>query len=375
MTQLTSPCEKHLARTIDRLLEEHYDIGRLTGVTEILGGYCNRSYAVQVMRKGRQRRYFLRLYNPDIQIKEIIFEHALINHLISNGFDLAAAIIPCRNGETMVAARPLESHRADLALWALFDFLEGENTYSWTHTDLSDKAVASAADVLARLHHCAYGFEAPPGAERNQPRIMAFIPTFEKCFSKFLHQAGQRQCDSLFRNHFKAICASLQDAVSYTNRFQGMPAMPVHCDYHPGNLKYRNQEVVGIFDFDWSKIDYRLFDLALGLYYFTAVWDGPECGLRRDIFERFLGIYNQACRTYDHIAPLSEQETHNLVPMLSVANLYVLNWDLVDFYTMAEPSDDEYIVYFEHEIDSMHWINAHASMLEKWVSQSTQNAL
>ena len=60
-----------------------------------------------------------------------------------------------------------------------------------------------------------------------------------------------------------------------------MPHCAIHCDFHPGNLKYENNRVVGIFDFDWSKIDLRLFDLRM------AVDDlGCRPGGRRVCFRR-----------------------------------------------------------------------------------------
>ena len=39
----------------------------------------------------------------------------------------------------------------------------------------------------------------------------------------------------------------------------------MHCDYHPGNLKWVDEQGVGLFDFDWSKLDYRVFDIARGV--------------------------------------------------------------------------------------------------------------
>jgi homoserine kinase type II len=360
----------HLTETIRRLMEQNYDLGRLTRVREIVGGYCNKSYAVWMAADDRPRRYFLRLYNPNVIEKEILFEHALLNHLRSNGFTLAAAIVPCRSGATVLPTPPPENHQAQKALWALFEFLEGEDKYSWTHTELTDKEFISAAEVLAHLHHCGHGFEKPPGADRVQPQIMEFIPTFKKTFSAFWEQAGDRRCDRLFQKHFESICKALDHAASLDSKFQGMPKIPIHCDYHPGNLKYHDEKCVGIFDFDWSKIDYRLFDVALGLVYFTSIWDDRKTGLRAAKFSLFLRTYDQACRRLAFIDPLSKQEQKYLVSMLAIANLYVLNWDLVDFYQTSEPDDDEYYTFVDHNISLIHWIAAHGGELERRVSNS-----
>jgi homoserine kinase type II len=157
---------------------------------------------------------------------------------------------------------------------------------------------------------------------------------------------------------------ALDLAASLDAKFQGMQKIPIHCDYHPGNLKYRDEKCVGIFDFDWSKIDYRLFDVALGLVYFTSIWDEQAAGLRLDKFSLFLRSYNEACLRFTDITPLTEQEQRHLVHMLSIANLYVLNWDLVDFYNTSEPDDDTYYRFFDHKIELMHWIASHKDDLE-----------
>lgn len=355
---------ERLTETIRGLMEENYDLGEVKRVKNILGGYCNKSYALWMSANGRTHRYFLRLYQPKAIEGEILFEHALVNHLRSNGFTLAAAIVPCRNGATVVHTPAPENHRGSIALWALFEFLDGEDKYSWTDTDLTDKEFISAADVLAHLHHCGHGFKKPSKADRIQPQIMACIPTFKKAFSAFWERAGDRRCDRLFKNNFESICKALDDAASLDVKFQGMQKIPIHCDYHPGNMKYRDEKCVGIFDFDWSKIDYRLFDVALGLVYFTSIWDDQAAGLRPDKFALFLRSYNDACRRFANINPLTEREQRYLVPMLSIANLYVLNWDLVDFYNAFEPDDDEFYRFFDHNIGLMHWIASYKDDLE-----------
>ena len=365
----SKPTRDDLNDTIRKIVESEYDLGHVSRIKEILGGYCNKGYAVWLQTGSQEDKYFLRLYNPNIDEKEIQFEHALLVHLYANGFDLAANIIPCRNKRTLVETPAPKDHPGEKALWTLFEFLDGEDKYTWTQTNLSDKEFMSAAEILAHLHHCGNGFEKPAGADRVQLAIMPFIGTFKTTFTEFLQKAKRRRCDRLFQTNFKNICGALDDAVSYGEAFSGMPQIPIHCDYHPGNLKYRDEKGVGLFDFDWSKIDYRLFDLALGLVYFTSIWDAGLQGLRAEKFSLFLKAYDSACRRLDHIQILSHQEKQNLVPMLGIANLYVLNWDLVDFYGLSQPDDDEYYTYIDHNIGLMHWISANTDTLHTWVTE------
>jgi len=359
-----------LTKIIRRLLEENYDLGKLTRAKEILGGYYNKSYAVWMSMHGHTHRYFLRLYNPKTIKNEILFEHALLNHLRSKGFTLAAAIVPCRNHATVVYTSPPGNHRGERAFWALFEFLEGEDKYSWTYTGLTDKEFISAAEIFAHLHNCGPDFKKPPGVDRAQPKIMEFMPTFKKTFAAFLEQADDRLCDRLFKDNFVPIYRALDYAGSFDVKFEGMPEIPIHCDYHPGNLKFRDEKGVGVFDFDWSKIDYRLFDVALGLVYFTSIWDDQATGLRPGQFNIFLSAYNEVCHRLNCISPLTKQEQRYLVPMLSIANLYVLNWDLVDFYNAPEPDDDENYMFIDHNIGLMHWIAYNENELELWVKNS-----
>ena len=126
-------------------MEENYDLGKVTRIKEVAGGYCNKSYALWMS---------INAHTP-----------------------------------------PPEDHRVPRAFWALFEFLKGDDKYSWTQTNLTDKEFSSAAEILAHLHHCGHGFQKPPGADRAQPRIMQFLPTFKKRFAAFLKKTdGNSNC-------------------------------------------------------------------------------------------------------------------------------------------------------------------------------------
>ena len=80
-----------LTAQIQRIMEAQYDLGTLTRIKEIFGGFCNKSYAVWMSREDTHQKLFLRLYNPGVVESEIRFEHALVSHLRREGFELAAA--------------------------------------------------------------------------------------------------------------------------------------------------------------------------------------------------------------------------------------------------------------------------------------------
>ena len=53
-----------LTAQIQRIMETHYDLGKLIRIKEIFGGFCNKSYAVWISREDTDKKLFLRLYNP-----------------------------------------------------------------------------------------------------------------------------------------------------------------------------------------------------------------------------------------------------------------------------------------------------------------------
>ena len=148
-----------------------------------------------------------------------------------------------------------------------------------------------------------------------------------------------------------------------------MPRVPVHCDYHPGNLKWVDEQGVGLFDFDWSKLDYRLFDVAQGIAYFCSSWEGPDDGeVRLDKAAIFLRAYQDEAARFDVPGPLGAEELALLPRMVANANLYILNWDLMAYY--EDPSVDvvEYLTYLGHQVHFMEFIEDHQHELAQIAS-------
>lgn len=342
---------------INEILKEHYDLGVLLNSEELFDGYVNRSFVIQVDRNGEQLKYLVRQYNPAIDEKEIRFEHALINHLRANGVTMVAGVIPKRDGSTYFKETIHAEGETTTAFWAIFEFLKGEDRYTWTDTSVTPEEMTSASRVLARLHDAGRDFVKPRGADRAQPKIMNLLPTIPKIYDEYINRAGNTQCDHLFLENVDNILRIIGKAIIPESELERMPQLPVHCDYHQGNLKYEDSRVIGVFDFDWSKIDVRLFDLALAIVYFCASWEGDNAGsLRLNACKLFLRNYNEACKISGGLTPLTEIETKYLPTMIAAANLFVLHWSIVDFYTKQNPDDDEYLIYMNHNIKLMVWI-------------------
>ena len=217
--------------------------------------------------------------------------------------------------------------------------------------------------MLAQFHALAHDFD-PGDLAREQPPIVDFVRRFPDIFAAYAAQSRGTEFDQFYLEKLPAIQEAVRLGIAMEDDLRGMPRVPVHCDYHPGNLKWVDEQGVGLFDFDWSKLDYRLFDVAQGIVYFCSSWEGPDDGeVRLDKAAIFLRAYQDEAARFAVPGPLGAEELALLPRMVANANLYILNWDLMAYY--EDPSADvvEYLIYLGHQVHFMEYIEAHQDEL------------
>ncbi len=352
-----------LTRQIEEIVDDDYDLGRVVRAERIFGGYVNASFAVWTRTGSGEHRYFVRKYNRAITEREVRFEHALLTHLADHGFDLVSTVFPNRHGGTFVAREEVVDGAPVTVFFGVFRLLEGQDKYTWVKNRLTDKEYDSAARVLAQFHHSAFAFD-PGDLAREQPPIMEFVPTLAGTFKECAAQSDGTAFDDFFLGKLPAILDVIAKGVEVESQLGGLPVTPVHCDYHPGNQKWVDEQVAGLFDFDWSKLDYRVFDVALAVVYFCSSWEGPDQGeLRRDKAAVFVRAYQDEAARWANPGPMSARELAVLPRMIANANLFVLNWDVTYYYADADPDVDEYMVYLTENVTLMESIEDHIDEL------------
>lgn len=348
-----------LTRQIEEIVNDDYDLGRVVRAERIFGGYVNASFAVWTRTESGEHKYFVRKYNRAITEREVRFEHALLTHLADRGFHLASTVFPNRHGETFVTREEVVDGAPVTVFFGVFRMLEGEDKYTWVKNRLTDKEFDSGARVLAQFHHSAFDFD-PGDLAREQPPIMEFVPTLAGTFKECAAQATGTAFDDHFVGKLAAILDVIAKGVDVESQLTGLPVTPVHCDYHPGNLKWVDEHGVGLFDFDWSKLDYRVFDVAQGVVYFCSSWEGPDRGeLRLDKATIFVRAYQDEAARWSDPGPMSAGELAVLPRMIANANLFILNWDVTFYYADADPDVDEYMVYLTENVALMESIEDH----------------
>ena len=355
---------------ISDILSE-FDLGKLVDLERNYRGYLNISYSIKTIKHGKQSDYFLRRYRIGTKPGDIEFEHTVVNHLIEKNFNLVAKVYPTKDGSTYCTKFP-DSDQEQPIFYAIFEFLQGDDKYTWVDPHCSSREVENAATTLALFHRVIA--DIIPEGRKIEPRIIDLLPQITYKLDNFQPKKIPSEFDEcLTKNLLKILSNSVAtlDALKMVDE-SDWPSIVIHCDYHPGNLKFSGEEIVGLFDFDWSKIDLRCFDVALAGWYFFTSWHGEQDGaIRLTEFRNFLNIYQKTFQDQSVLKPMNDVELVQLPWLISAANLYVLNWTVGD-YSSKEVDPDEYLKYLQHSINFIHWFELEGQNLLSELTDSLQ---
>ncbi len=365
-----------MASHVREIISENYEIGDLKKMKKLDRGYVNTSYEIETVRNDKENRYFLRKYKKGIREEEIKFEHSIINHLVKKNFGIVAPLVYTKDGRTYTeqCQGSSDGEKGEVAFISVFEFLPGEDRYTWDNPACTDEELRNGAAVLAQYHDTV--FDLNPEGRRYEPRIIDLLPLMAENIRNYAKKGGKTKFDAYFLENLHSILSAI-DRVARSideREYEEMVHLAIHCDYHPGNLKFQNGEVTGLFDFDWSKIDARCFDVALAITYFCTTWEGKEDGdLQLDKTAAFLQTYQKGLDPCRGVGPLGELELRFLPHMIGASNMYVLNWDLDNFYS-KKVNAYEYLLYLQHNVKLMSWLEKreNRAQLEKAIAESTR---
>ena len=197
--------ETNAASRLKEIISEHYEIGELIDYEQLHLGYVNISYIIETVINGKKNKYFLRRYKEGIREEEVEFEHSVINHLIKKNFDLVARVINTRDGKTYI--KQFEGGGEDV-FYAVFDFLSGEDKYTWVNPACSDEELKNAASVLAQFHNAA--FDLDPEGKRYKPKIIDLLPIIAENVEKCAKKAGKTEFDAYLLENLSLILETIE---------------------------------------------------------------------------------------------------------------------------------------------------------------------
>lgn len=258
------------AETLAELIAS-YDVGALVSAKGIAEGVSNSNWMIETAgRDGRGARFILTLYERRIDIDELPFFLALLDHLAARGCAVPAII----HDRTGAGLREVEGKAA-----ALIEFLPGVSPSSPTPEQA--RAVGAA---LAQVHLAALDF-----ALTRRDRL-----------------GPQTNCATLAGcgPALAAIDPALPEAIGWAEQVvarwpENLPRSIIHSDLFPDNVLMLGDRVTGLIDFYFACDGLMAYDLAVT----HAAWSFDKTGAE---FSSAIG--SALIEGYESVRPLESEE-------------------------------------------------------------------
>ncbi|MBA4047353.1 MAG: homoserine kinase [Sphingomonas sp.] len=210
-----------------------FDVGELVSAKGIAEGVENSNYLVDTTGG----RFFLTLYEKRVDVGDLPYFMALLDHLDAKGLPVPPAIKDRTGIEILeLAGRPT----------CLIKYLSGVSPSHPTPQQAQAVGVA-----LGRMHRAVADFEP---IRANSMGVESWRPLFERCGAD-LDQIRPGLYDETAR---------LVDQVLKNWPVQGaLPRCAIHADLFPDNVLMRGDKVTGLIDFYFACTDFRAYDLAV----------------------------------------------------------------------------------------------------------------
>ena len=120
---------------------------------------------------------------------------------------------------------------------------------------------------------------------------------------------------------------------------KNIPKQIGHYDWHPHNLIFRDQKVVGILDFDLARYSYRALDIGLAMHKFSRVF-GAKTQNKLDDGNDILSRCKTYLSAYQEISKISNQELSSMIGLLYSEIRSKIQYILEKHYIHSDESSD-----------------------------------
>ena len=358
--------QEYIFKSNRNILSAHYDIGQLIRQERIYRGYINESYRIEMLRDGQKSLYLMRRYRKGTREENVRFEHALLHELQIRRFKFSPRIIPTKDGTGYVKIGRQLKNQAPKNYTAVFSFLHGNDKYGWDAPLCTDEELKSSAKILSLYHNTIYNWKGI-GCWRKMNNFDA-INLMATKWKVYARNTAKSPFHDYYLEQFDVL-VNMINIVPPQKIYHALPRLAVHGDYHPGNLMFKSGKVTGVFDFGWSKIDARCFDVGLAIMYFCTTWENINDGiLQLNRMENFLGTYQETAKKNQKIGPLNKLELEYLPHMIHVGNLIVVDWILAEYYRTGQ-YPQQYLKYLQHSMSLNQWLECNWEELASRIQQ------
>lgn len=262
----------------------HYDLGKIISIHEFHRGS---SHAPKVIIEAERGKF---LFKRRARVKDdparVHFSHEVQLMLLHHNFPLPRLIPTRKDGRTALIRNGMT--------YELFDYIDG------AEYDGSTKETFEAGRVLGLYHRLLVDFrssyEPATGSYHGARAIHAAIQNAVSTLPAEAKPTNESATETI---------RSLDEAYTYcakkadTFGLEAWPGQIVHGDWHPGNLLFREDQVVAALDFDSARLHQRVIDLANGALQFSITGGGSNpnqwpADIDVQRFGQFLAGYDSA---------------------------------------------------------------------------------
>lgn len=343
-----------LATAVHRGLSAGYDLGRIVSASSIDAGPLSSTYRIDA----EAGRYCLKLQPPELTAENLALEEDLLMFLAGDGSFPAPHLVRTRSGDPHLVI--------DRQTWSLYEFIEADPAFDWTEPTWNANHCHAAGQALAKFHKLTRPFIEQI---RTINRYRSFLaPLTDVLPARFrasiaraakLAQSGKDDGPALVCRESGMLTDTLNSTVAALNALESRSAAPcvlIHGDYHPGNTLFRGEELCGILDFEYLRVERCAYDLGYALVHFCTRWPRQSSGAGapptlEQAFDleklgAFIDSYRASADTddLDPIVPaLAAIDTARtaLAPYMQFACLLLIHW-LLDLYGTSSTSTPEF---------------------------------
>lgn len=247
----------------------HYELPK--GKRSILRntiGFVNKTFIIEI----EGQKFVLRQSSSVTAPEHLEFEVEVLRYLEGVGYALSPRLLANTKGEYLT--------NSEGSFWMLQNFILGEIRASWNNlTHFEGEMLRNFFRASAEFTKVAKGFK--PSKEYANFPLPYYTKNAERLFNTLLNSLQESPGKSFLieqKTNLLRFAEGTQKEFEATG-WDALPQQLVHFDIHPGNFHYDGDNVVGIFDFDWARMDYRITDIATSIGQTCWTVRGPESGV------------------------------------------------------------------------------------------------
>ena len=235
--------------------------------------------------------------------------------------------------------------------------------------------VSAAGTMLAHIHQASRRYTGPIYRWPSETHIGGIVQGYLNLARSKAEEFDIAAISAALSNWCDQWEAVLPAAMVSIGSVHGLPEFHIHGDYHAHNLRFNTQGVSAVLNWEASHWEKRIFELAYGLFYFSALDWRANSGLTRPLTKR--GFDPERARlfleAYSTIYPPAPQEASVLGDALNlISPVATINGPLEDLF-FAQPGTEEGLI--DDVMERLSWaislpawlVRVRRSLAEMWV--------